>query len=530
MGISDRATRMCLLLLAVGLSLACSSHPKLPPSTPAPLIFPPGFLWSVSTAAEQSEGRNTTNDWYVFEGMGRVPPVGWADDMVDLYDADFGRAQAMGCNAFRLTFEWGRLVPTAPANPLAMTSADFDPTAVAYYHSVLSSLKAHNLTPLVTLTHYTLPVWVDDPAAVDAGTYYSSSMGAWTNPDTAVAFASYAGAVATEFGTEVTYWLTENEPELDLVDGYMVGLFPPGFKDLSLAAASLPGPDGGISAAQVLKNMIAGHAGAYHAIHAAEPTAKVSIAHNSIDFEASSTAPAEIAAEQRFEFLYDDLYLDAATSGNFDTGLIGQGPLESHPDWAGTMDFIGVNFYFRNYVVEAQIFDPVDAIPCNPLIGSYEPLADFGCPTDALPEPQGLTNILLHYHQRYNLPLLITENGTEDPDGTDKAAYLVQNLMAVHSAIEQGAQVLGYSYWTLNDDYEWADGYQDHFGLFSVTGLTNGADGGLPAASDGGRWSPDSSTDFTRVPYEPAVSVYAAMADAGAISAALVAQYAPDGG
>ena len=284
----------------------------------------------------------------------------------------------------------------------------------------------------------------------------------------------------------------------------------------------------------MLRNLIAGHAAAYHAIHAAEPGAKVSIAHNSIAFEPRSQVTGDLAAEQRLEYLYDDLYLDAATSGNFDTSLIGMGPQESHPDWAGTMDFIGVNYYFHNYVVPASnLFEPVYAIPCNSLVGSVLPgiLQDYGCPSTPLPEPAGLTSILLHYAQRYSLPLLVTENGTEDSDATAKAAYLVQNLLAVKSAIDQGANVLGYSYWTLNDDYEWADGYKDHFGLYSLPGFVGDSDAGTPEGPpDGGLWAPGPSTSFTRVPYSAAVDAYAAITDAGGVPPALIAQYAADGG
>jgi beta-glucosidase/6-phospho-beta-glucosidase/beta-galactosidase len=514
----------------LGLLLAfcagCSSTPNAPP-----IAFPPGFLWGVSTAAEQSEGGNTGNDWYAFEGMGRVPPVGLADDMYDLYDTDSANAQAIGANAFRLTFEWARLMPQAPQNPASPTEADLDPTAVAHYQAVLASLKAHGLTPIVTLTHYTLPIWIDNPASYDAGSnvFTDGSPGGWLSASTATAFAGFAGLMAQEFGSQVTYWITENEPEVDLIGGYLGGVFPPGLSDLSLTAQSLPG-DAGL--ADVLQNMISGHAQAYKAIKAIEPNAKVSIAHNSITFEPQTNSTADTGVTQRVQFLYDFLFLDSVTTGQFDQSLVGLGPTVSHPEWANTLDYIGVNYYAHDVVIYSQgLLSPLDGLPCDPAIAGAAGglLSDLGCPAENPPEQPGFTAIVSTYQQRYGLPILVTENGANASDPNAKAAYLVQNLLALHDAMDAGANVIGYSYWTLNEDYEWASGYYQAFGLFGMPGFL-GADGGILELSDGGTWAPSAGTDFTRSPHHPATDVYLEIADSGVISPALVAQYAADGG
>ena len=523
--------------LACCLLAACSSPPKSPPAGDAGTAgsgrpLPPVFLWGVSTAAEQSEGGNTTNDWHVFAGMGKVPPVGMADDMWDRYDTDFANAQGMGANEFRLTFEWARLMPRRPADPAHPTEADLDPTALDHYRAVVASLKSHGLTPVVTLTHYTVPAWIDNPAAYDAdkNLFTDGSPGAWLSPQTAVAFGGYAGLMAQEFGGEVTYWLTENEPEVDLIAGYLAGIWPPGLALFSLTEKTLPG---GVGLGDVLRNMIAGHAAAFHAIKAVEPAAKVSLAHNSIAFEPYTQRPADVAAEKRVEFLYDFLYLDAATSGNFDTSLVGNGPLEYHADWKGTLDFIGVNFYAHDVAFYYQgLLPPLEAIPCDVTIESALGgiLNGMGCPTTNPPEPVGLTDLLVTYGQRYHLPILITENVGNDPDPRVKASYLVQNVLALEAAAAQGVSLLGYSYWTLNDDYEWQSGYGDSFGLFAVAGMHDGPDGGLPAGVDGGPWEPGPSTDFTRVPRTEATRAFSAIADAGYVPESLAAEYAPDGG
>jgi beta-glucosidase/6-phospho-beta-glucosidase/beta-galactosidase len=518
-----RARRWSLVFV---IAAACPSTSKAPPP---PIAFPAHFLWGVSTAAEQSEGGNTGNDWYAFEGMGRVPPVGLADDMYDLYDTDSANAQSIGANAFRLTFEWARLMPQAPADPTNPTEADLDATAVTHYSAVLGSLAAHGLTPIVTLTHYTLPIWIDNPASYDAGSnvFSDGSPGGWLSTSTATAFAAFAGLMAQEFGSQVTYWITENEPEVDVLAGYLGGVFPPGLTDLSFTATTLPG---GVGLTDVLQNMIAGHAAAYKAIKAVEPNAKVSIAHNSITWQPLTQSTADVAAAQRVQFLYDFAFLDAVTTRGFDTSLVGQGPVVQHPEWANTLDFIGLNYYANDYVLyEEGLLSPLDAVPCNPVFGGASLIMSLGCPATSPPEPAGFTAIISTYQQRYGLPILITENGANSSDPNAKAAYIVQNLLAVHDAIDAGANVIGYSYWTLNEDYEWASGYFQSFGLFAMPGFL-APDGGILELPDGGVWSPGSGTDFTRTPHHPATDVYWSIADSGVISPALVAEYASDGG
>lgn len=508
---------MRCLVLAMALLCGCQKTPTH--------AFPPTFLWGISTAAEQSEGGDTTNDWYAFEQLGRAPPVGLADDTWNLYDEDFANARAVGANALRLTLEWGRLMPIRPPDPLHLQPGDLDASALAHYRAVFASLTAHGLTPIVTLSHYTLPLWVDNPAAWDAQshTFTDGSFGGWTNPETAQAFGSWAGLMAQTFGAQVKWWLTLNEPNQLLLGGYAFGVLPPGFTDLSLTAQSLPG---NTALGDVMRSMISAHAQAYQAIKAVEPSAQISFAHNSIGFVPLTGNASATAATNRMDQFYNLEYLDALTSGQFDVSLVGNGPLEQHPEWAGTLDFIGINYYAHDAVVNAPgFFDPLDAFPCDPgLIPLPSLLTAFGCSGPSPSQPSGLTQIALEYTARYHLPLLVTENGT---DGTpeQKAAYLVQNLLALQEAMGQGAHVLGYSWWTLDHDYEWNGGYTKPYGLYEIAGMTSGPDGGVPVAADGGMWAPGSGTEFTRVPLHPVVDVYSQIAGSGRIAEEVIAQY-----
>jgi len=498
------------------------------PDAPGSLVFPAGFQWGVSISAEESEGNNLTNDWHAFEMMGSVPPAGMAQNFYNLYDTDFANCESLHLNSFQMTIEWARIVPKMPADPTKLTAADIDQNEVAHYHRVLDDLIAHHLNPVVTVTHYTFPIWFDNPAAYDAtkNTFTDGSLGGFTNYVAAQALGAYAGFLAQEFGSQVTWWLSEDEPEDDLFTGYMTGTFPPGLTDLSLTDPSLPN---GASATTVMENMIAAHALAYRAIHAVQPNAHVSFAHNSLIFAPLNNDADTESALTRLDHIYNLVFLDALTTGEFDTSLVGAGPSVSHPEWANSLDFVGVNYYDTNWVVSAPGFlSPLNALPCNGNFPDFL-LSAYGCPLTNPPEIAGMTQILVKYAQRYNLPLFITENGTiATPER--KAIFLVQVLKALHAAILQGANVVGYSFWTLNYDYEWNDGYSQDMGLFNIVGYF-GPDGGLPAPGlDAAVWSPDPSTNFTRVPLHPVVDIYGSVAGTNTLSGTWLATYATDGG
>ena len=525
---SRAASTLVALTGAVLASVGCGAHPAKPtPAPPAPLTFPAGFQWGVSTSAEESEGNNVHSDWDVFAQIGKAPPAGLAQNSYALYETDIENTAALHLNSYQFTIEWARLVPNAPADPTApLTSADVDADAVAHYHAVIDSMIAHGITPVVTVTHFSLPQWVDNPAAYDANTqtFTDHSLGGWTNPVTGQALAQYAAFLSQEYGDKVKWWLTMDEPMVALIAGYMFNQFPPGLSGgMDLGAATMPN---GASSTAVVKNMISGHALAYHAMKAVHADLHVSFAHNSVVWEGFK--PSDAAAAARVDFAYNLQFLDALIRGTFDTGWAGSGPLESHPEWANTLDFIGVNYYDHNWVVSSTMLAPVNATPCSGAIrdaAGPAVYAALGCPDHNPPQPPGMTMILNEYWQRYHLPLFVTESGFIDtPEG--KARRLVQTLMALHEAIEAGAQVLGYSYWTLNWDYEWNGGWSQEMGLYTIPGF---GDGGF-YFPDGGQGGPSDTTDFTRVPLQPIDDVFTSIASTNAISPELVAAYQLDAG
>lgn len=504
-------------MVLVAATARCGSSSAPPPPT---RNFPAGFLWGVASSAQESEGNNTNSDWDVFAAIGKAPPAGWAENSYQLYDTDNADTAALRMNMTQFTIEWARIVPKMPADPTApLGPGDIDAKEVAHYHQVIASAKAHGLLPVVTVTHFSLPKWVDDPAAYDASsnTYTDGSLGGWTNPKTGQALARYASFLATEFGKDVQWWLTMDEPMVDLVAGYMGGVFPPGTTAIALDQKSLPN---GATPIDVVRNMIAGHALAYHAIKQVQPSAHVSFAQNSIDWDPMDPSSADdVAAAARVDHAYNLQFLDAVTTGAWDTSLVGNGPNEQHPEWAHTLDFLGVNYYEHDVArADPGLLPPLDAVPCAGALKDAFPKlwAQYGCPDKGPDQVPGMTAILKEYDQRYHLPELVTENGFIDtPDG--KARRLVRTLGAVADAIDAGAQVIGYTYWTLNYDYEWNDGWTQNMGIYTIAGFGDGS------SFPGG--APGPTTDFTRVPLHPMIDVVTTIAGSDSLPSNVIAQY-----
>src|SRR5262245_50948840 len=232
--------------LAVGLergsverTLACTLRPlparAAPGRTPWPLAVPKGgryrvpdapaerleflagFLWGAATSAHQVEGGNTSNDWWRFEHRpgavlgGRCS--GDACRHLEFFDQDFALAQADGHTAHRFSLEWSRL---------ELSPGRFDPGAVAHYHHVLASLRGRGITPIVTLHHFTNPLWIADA-------------GGWEAPRVVDWFERFVRFCAREFGGEVDWWCTVNEPEVFAFRGWSEGVWPLAVRDNSRA-------------------------------------------------------------------------------------------------------------------------------------------------------------------------------------------------------------------------------------------------------------------------------------------------------
>jgi beta-glucosidase len=187
-----------------------------------------------------------------------------------------------------------------------------------------------------------------------------------------------------------------------------------------------------------------------------------------------STNPDDVAARDRLLYLFHYLFADAVTTGALDTNLDGT-PDEQHPEWAGTADWLGLQYYFRAGVTAATALIPVaNLTPCfgGFDLGSCLPAPD---PTYCVPRmgyegwTDGIHDILVAFHHRYpSLPLVVTESGIATDLGTRRAENVVRILEAIARARDEGVDVRGYYHWSLTDNFEWSEGFGPHFGLYSV--------------------------------------------------------------
>lgn len=377
--------------------------PSLPP---APVGRPP-FMWGVTIAGVQNEGAPPASDWAGAEAAGRLPEASGQGPQFRRHMAsDLDRAASVGMNAFRFSMEWARLEPREGWH---------DPAEVAHLHRLLAALKQRKLTPVVTLHHFATPAWVgQDEGDGKAG---------WEKPRTVAAFARHVAWVAKEFGSEVDWYVTINEPSTLVAGGYLLGWIPPHHKGVGhLMEAS--------------QKLLEAHGAAYTAIKANDPRSMVGLA------EYHSYAP----------LMGEDNGL-AFTPSHWAAFL-----LPKATNWNGQarpkdMDFIAMHYY--------GLVDPVAAsrFPVEPW--------RWGVST------RRFESLLSATATATGLPILIAENGlaTQEgrprPDGWNRASYLVAHVEALQKAARRGVPILGYLHWTLTDNYEWGS-YAPRFGLWSV--------------------------------------------------------------
>ena len=434
------------LLLALPLLLAaCSDRPSFEPdvvrATRLGAGLPQGFMLGTSTAAHQIEGGNE-NDWAHWErgtwSDGR-PHIkdgslsGEATDSWNRFDEDVRLMERLGANAYRFSVEWSRLQPTPDT---------WNAEAMARYQQWARALRQKGITPLVTLYHFTLPTWV-------------SEAGGWENPATLDAFEAFASRVAKELGGEVDWWCTINEPNVYAVLGYLDGVWPPGKQDTQAMAT-------------VLNHLIEAHARAARQLRAQDTAdvdgdgfaTRVGLAHHVRVFQPATGSTADITVAGLTDAFFNESVPEALRTGRIRLSVPGQVSIDREVDGLkGSIDYFGINYYTRDYV--RQYFGEPS------LSRQYVPRGrqtnDLGWEL----YPEGLYLFLMRYAE-FGLPLIVTENGMADHTGERRPYYLQSHLYAVEQARAKGADVRGYFHWSLLDNFEWAEGYEPKFGLFSV--------------------------------------------------------------
>ncbi len=400
----------------------------------AELVFPKGFLWGSATSAHQVEGNNIHSDWWAWEQAGRVKdPSGAACDQYRRYAEDFELAVGLGHTIHRFSVEWARIEPV---------EGRWDEAAVAHYVDVVRALRQRNLEPVVTLHHFTNPQWF-------------LAKGGWVNPEAPDQFARYVQLVVAALKGQVRYWVTINEPMVYVRMHYVQGLGPPGAKNFH-------------DAMRVAHNLIQAHGAAYQIIHQArgsdQSRPQVSLAHHVPAFRPCRPWwPMDRWATNTTDQLLNRAFLDAVTDGRCQVPTMGTW---TFPDCKSSLDYFGLNFYSRQFIRWTPRGELWPAVSCD--LAHHQPrevTERTSLGWDVSPEAFRDTLVWL---RRFGLPILVTENGTYMTEDSRRWSFIHRHLQALYDAIEAGANVLGYCYWSLLDNFEWAEGFGPRFGIIEV--------------------------------------------------------------
>jgi len=390
--------------------------------------FPRGFLWGTATASYQVEGNNTNNQWWKWEQEGHTQGnSGLACDWWGgRWREDFDRAAESGQNAHRFSVEWSRIQP-APDK--------WDETALDKYRLMLRGLRERGLTAMVTLHHFTDPLWLTE-------------QGGWETEEIARLFEKYVRKTVEAFKEYTTLWCTINEPNVYALSGYADGAFPPGLNDLRRAV-------------RVEAALLRAHAAAYRAIHELQPEARVGYAlHYRPMVPRNPWSPLD-ALMRNLRYSGINLAFPSAIS----TGVL-RSPVGniSVPEAKSTQDYFGLNYYtvdtiFFNIRKAAVLFTD----------SGFSKGADMSDNKYLANVPQGLYDSLkwaVHIHP--NTPIIVTENGVECADDHLRPRYLAQHIHKLWRAVNFNWPIKGYFHWSLVDNFEWERGWTQRFGLWAL--------------------------------------------------------------
>ena len=346
-----------------------------------------------ATSATQIEGGCTTIDW-------RVP--GEACDHWNRFREDVALQAKLGMQSHRMSIEWGRVEPREDR---------FDCAALDRYREETALLRASGIEPMVTLHHFSFPTWLAERGGAIAG-------------DLPSRFARFVDRVVRALDRDVSLWVTINEPNVLVAQGYLLGVWPPARRDPAAAV-------------RAVRNLRRAHVAAYRAVREVQPRARVGLAHHIRVATPASGKLRDRFAARALDVVFNRPFLDLP------------------------QDFVGLNYYSRDVVrfdarKRAELF-------AERTVPAGAPVSDLGWEIF----PEGLGQVLRSLAKKQK-PIWITENGIADAKDEKRERFIVDHLREVARAMEDGVDVRGYMHWSLLDNFEWADGYAPRFGLYEV--------------------------------------------------------------
>jgi len=412
-------------------------------------VFPRGFVWGAATASYQIEGAWNEDGkgksiWDTFaHTRGKVQNEENGDVACDHYHRfadDIALMKQIDIKAYRFSLSWPRILPSGKG---AVNWAGLD-----FYDRLVDGLVAANIDPYITLYHWDLPQALQD-------------IGGWNNRDVAGYFADYAAIAVKRLGDRVKHWITINEPWVAAVLGNVTGEHAPGLKDRKVAA-------------QVGHHLLLGHGMATHAIRTINPHAQVGIALSMSGAEPATDSEKDRIAARRVWEREGAWFLDPLFKGCYPPEalqMLGKDAPRAQPNdfalIAQRLDFLGINYYFRNIISDNGALGEFIKIPG----AEYTEMGWEVC-------PEGFGRLLQKVNAEYNVPpIFITENGAAMPDiltpeghvhDVRRIKYIHGHLVEMRKAMKQGVAIKGYFVWSLMDNFEWAYGFSKRFGLVYV--------------------------------------------------------------
>lgn len=389
--------------------------------------FSKRFLWGAAVSAHQVEGKNH-NQWTVWElenakakavqadyhlkdfkswekikTAAKNPHNYVSDRLADHYNRfyeDFDLLQKMHMNAFRFSVEWSRIEPSEGV---------WNPEAMKHYKNYAEDLKQRGIEPIVTLFHFTLPVWF-------------AEKGGFEKRSNVKYFTRFAKKIVAELGLNIRYVITLNEPEIYAAESYIEQTWPPAVHNY-------------FKWWRVVNNLAYAHRQVAKSIRKMNRRYRVSIAKNSSFFYPGDNALLSRLSAAVMQYLQDDYFIKKVVK---------------------SCDFLGVNYYCSNRVYGYRIHNP------------EQNLSDLNWDL----QPADIQYVLERLHDKYRLPIIVTENGLADSEDVNRQWWITQTILAMQKAIHSGVKLEGYLHWSLIDNFEWAYGKWPRFGLVSVNYAT----------------------------------------------------------
>ncbi|MFC0350499.1 GH1 family beta-glucosidase [Undibacterium danionis] len=430
--------------------------------------FPTNFAWGCSTSSFQIEGAATADGraesiWDRFcQQPGKIRDGSNALVACDHYHRwpeDLDIAKQFGMNAYRFSIAWPRVI--------SELGAKTNQRGLDFYSRLVDGMLERGLQPWATLYHWDLP-------------QYLQELGGWERRATIDAYLEYADAVTRHLGDRVKNWITHNEPWCTAMHGNWDGMHAPGQQNFKAAL-------------QVCHHVLLSHGLAVPMIKSNVAQAQVGIALSLHPLRTASDKSEDRAAMQRHDGLRNRWFLDPLFGRGYPTDILehcaADAPVMASGDLdviATPIDFLGVNYYFPETIVDAPELPPLHT---KLAILPDRERTDFAWEV----APDGMRELLVRIKNDYpKIPIFLTENGSSyddklEADGsvsdTRRRNYFIRHLDALKQARAEGVDVRGYFAWSLMDNFEWAEGYLRRFGMVYIDFVTQ-----KRTVKESGRW------------------------------------------